>query len=249
VAADRPGSAGARGAGEKVAFRCVQCMKAQKENDLKTSLTLMILAFLVLPLGAQPLDFGLKGGVNFASQTNPQVVPADYRMRMDFVAGVYVAFRLSDRLALQPEVLLSREGVNTSDSYYVEMVENQWKVDYLKVPLLLRYHLVQKANMSWSILLGPYLSYRIKASRTQSGFGFTEVDETTERVWPGDYGLILGGVVETPMAGGRLTLDIRFNLGLANTIYKGGYNEWVTPPDDPSASRNRVLSVMLGYGF
>ena len=210
---------------------------------------LFISAFLFLPPHARPIDFGLKGGVNFAYQTNPQVIPADYRTRMDFVVGGYVAFPLFGRLALQPEVLLSGEGVNSSDSYYFEVVENQWQVSYLKVPILLRYRLFQKEKMASAILFGPYLSYRLKASRTQTGFGMTEVDETTERVWPGDYGLILGGVVEIPMGPGRLSLDIRFNFGLANTLFKGGYNDWVTPPADPSASRNRVLSVMLGYGF
>ena len=210
---------------------------------------LIISAFLLLPPSAQSFDFGFKGGVNFASQTNPQVIPADYRMRMDFVAGGYMGFRLFGRFALQPEVLFSREGVNSSDSYYSEVVKNQWKVSYLKVPILLRYRLTQKGKIASAILFGPYLSYRLKASRTQTGFGYTEVDETTERVWPGDYGLILGGGVETKMGRGRLTLDIRFNFGLANTLFKGGYNDWVSPPADPSASRNRVLSVMLGYGF
>lgn len=37
--------------------------------------------------------------MNFASQTNPQVVPADYRMRMDFVAAACL-------LVVIPAVLL-----------------------------------------------------------------------------------------------------------------------------------------------
>ena len=99
-------------------------------------------AILFLPGEARSFTFGFKAGLNLASQTDPKVIPAEYSPRTDFAVGAFVSFRLFGRIALQPEVHFSREGVHSSDSYYSEVVENTWRVSYLKVPILLKYRWV-----------------------------------------------------------------------------------------------------------
>ncbi len=204
---------------------------------------------LFLPREAQSLDFGVKGGLNLATQTDPKVIPAEYRMRGDFIVGAYASIRLSGQISVQPEFYYSREGVNTSDRYYGEEIHNRWEVTYLKMPILVRYRIGSGEKIRPFLLIGPYLAYRLSARRRQTGFGTTEEKDITGEIWPGDYGLILTGLAEVKAGPGRVVIDLRLTWGLANTIFKGGYNSWVSPPPDPAASRNRVVSLMVGYGF
>jgi hypothetical protein len=206
-------------------------------------------AALFLPGEAKSMDFGIKGGLNLAYQTDPKVIPAEYAMRGDFLVGAFASFRLSGRISLQPELYFSRKGVKTSDRYYSEEVRNRWESSYLELPILIKYRIGNGEKFRPFLLLGPYLSYRLSAKRTQTGFGTTEEKDITGEIWPGDYGLILAGLLEYKAGPGSIVVDLRLSWGLANVLFKGGYNSWVDPPPDPAASRNRVVSLMFGYGF
>lgn len=201
------------------------------------------------PPDARAFGFGVKGGLTLAYQTDPRVITADYAPRGGFLAGAFVSFRLSGRISLQPELCYSRKGVQTTDRYYSEEVRNRWQADYLECPVLLKVGIGSGGKIRPALLLGPYIAYRLSAKRVQTGFGTTEEKDTTGEVWPGDYGLILAGLVEYRLGPGTLVLDARLGWGLANTIFKGSYNSWVDPPPDPSASRNRTVSLLIGYGF
>ena len=204
---------------------------------------------LLLPCESQALGFGLKGGLNLAYQTDPGVIPAEYKMRGDFLAGAFVSFKLFGRISIQPEFYYSRKGVLTTDRYYSEEVRNRWEATYLELPILFKYRIGNGGKLRPALLMGPYIAYRLSAKRIQTGFGITEEKDTTDEVWPGDYGVILAGLLEYQAGPGTVVIDLRLGWGLANVLFKGGYNSWVNPPPDPAASRNRTISFMIGYGF
>jgi len=209
----------------------------------------LLLAVLLIPRALPALTFGLKGGLNLAARTDPKVIPAEYGPRLDFVVGGFTAFRLSGRLSLQSEILYSREGNRSTDTYYWEEIRNQWKSSYLKAPVLLRYRFGPAERPGLSVLAGPYLSVQLSSRRIQTGFGAAAEEDITSEVFPLDYGIILGAAYESALGKGWLSVELRAGIGLANTIFKGGYNDWVDPPEDPAASRNRTISVLLGYAF
>ncbi len=72
---------------------------------------------------AQSLDFGFKGGVNFANVDSR----FDTDARTGFHLGAVATVGLGNKFAIQPEVLYSAQG---SDSL---------KVDYINVPVLVKY--------------------------------------------------------------------------------------------------------------
>jgi hypothetical protein len=208
-----------------------------------------LISLLIQSAQVRAVDFGVKAGLNLATQTDPGVIQADYRLQPDFVAGLFCSFRLSGRLKLQPEILFSREGFSSSDSHYGVPVENDWKISYLKMPLLLRLNFRPGATLRPAVLFGPYLAARLSAKRIQDGFGSVEEEDATDKICPEDFGLILACQLATPIGNGEIGLELRFSYGLANTIFKSSYNDWVDAPDDPASARNRVFSLMISYTF
>jgi hypothetical protein len=208
-----------------------------------------LMALLIQPAEVRAVDFGIKAGLNLATQTDPGVIQADYRLKPDFSAGLFCSFRCIGRLMLQPEIHFSREGFSSSDSHYGVPVENDWQISYLKMPLLLRLNFRTGAALRPAVLFGPYLAARLSAKRIQDGFDSVEEEDATDKIWPGDYGLILACQLATQAGNGEIGLELRFSYGLANTLFKSSYNDWVDAPDDPASARNRVFSLMISYEF
>ncbi len=208
-----------------------------------------LMALLIRSAEVRAVDFGLKAGLNLATQTDPGVIQADYRLKPDFSAGLFCSFRLSGRLKLQPEVHFSREGFRSSDGHYGVPVENDWQISYLKMPLLLRLNFRPGAALHPAVLFGPYLAARLSARRIQDGFDSVEEEDATGKIQPMDFGLILGCQMSTHIGGGEIGLELRFSYGLANTLFKSSYNDWVDAPDDPASARNRVFALMISYEF
>lgn len=219
-------------------------------HQKKILLTVLgLVTLLFQPATVRAVGFGIKAGLNLASQTDPGVIQADYKFKADFSAGLFGSFRLGGRLKLQAEILLSREGFSSSDNHYGVPVENDWQISYLKMPLLLRLDLRPGARLRPAVFVGPYLAVQLGATRIQDGFGSVEEEDATAKIWPGDYGLVLACQLATAAGNGEIALELRYNLGLANTIFKSAYNAWVNAPDDPASARNRVLSLLLSYEF
>lgn len=99
-------------------------------------------------------SFGVKAGVNFAGFTGSD---ADgFSGMAGFHAGILKEFVIFDKLSLQPELLYSMQGAD------IEGTDEEHKLDYLLLPVLAKYYIVDKFNVH----LGPQAGYLINESGT-----------------------------------------------------------------------------------
>ncbi|WP_430613666.1 porin family protein [Flavobacterium sp. JP2137] len=115
-----------------------------------------VLFILILLSGwgttAQILSFGLKGGVNYANFTGKSV-SSDAITSFHF--GATAELRLTEKLALQPELLYSTVGANYQNTVGDITREIKSKLGYIAIPVLAKINL----NRSITLEAGPQFSF------------------------------------------------------------------------------------------
>ncbi|CAA9196742.1 porin family protein [Flavobacterium collinsii] len=103
---------------------------------------------------AQLVQFGVKAGVNFASQTGDaglNGVAFDKDGITSYHAGVVAEIKLLDKFAIQPELLYSTQGA----TYKNAVSEFKNKLGYLSIPVMAKFYL----NDTFSVEVGPQASF------------------------------------------------------------------------------------------
>ncbi len=113
----------------------------------KTLLTTILLVGFGIVLNAQDFHFGAKAGVNFASITGDDADDLDGRTA--FHVGLVAELGLSDKFAIQPELIYSAQGADESG---VDL-----GIDYLNLPVLAEF----KVSENFSLQAGPQFGFNI----------------------------------------------------------------------------------------
>jgi len=112
-------------------------------------------------------------------------------------------------------------------------VESFLILDYLEVPVLLRWNIPTGTTTRPHLYAGPTVAFRVSSrNRTES--------ETTDLkdVQGLDSGVAIGGSVDFPLNPGRLVVDLRYGIGLTDAF-----------GDQARNYKNDVLSIMAGVSF
>ncbi len=195
------------------------------------ALALAVMVLTAPSAHAQSFQFGVKGGVNFAT-LSVEDGDSPFDSRIGVVVGGFVTWKAFSWLELQPEVLFTSKGAEVEESG----ITSDLIVDYLEVPVLVRYSRPFSDNTRFYVAGGPTLAARMRArTRTEFSGGTEEIDidDDVERM---DFGVALGGGVEW----GRWVFDGRYTLGLSDVD---------ADPSDTATFRNRALSVTAGFRF
>ncbi|WP_378173303.1 porin family protein [Aquimarina sp. SS2-1] len=148
-------------------------------------LAIALIGFITIS-SAQSFKFGIKGGVNFANIDAGSRFDPD--ARTGFHIGAVATLGLGDKFALQPEVLYSAQG------------SDDLKVDYINVPILLKYKFLkflsfeagpqfgiavnddyeigEPESFDVSIAAGAGVKFGKFFGQLRYNYGFTDVDET-----------------------------------------------------------------------
>lgn len=171
--------------------------------------------------------FGLKGGVNFAVQSDIASYFENETIRTGLSLGVFANRALNENLDVQAELNYEQKGDKSNIAKY--------KYDYVSVPVLFKYSLGKSDNtaLRFNINAGPYAAFLINAESTINDID-TDLSDSTEDF---EFGMIAGFGFKYPVAKNNLVLDIRLGLGL--TPYDKNDN-------DPN---NKYFGVTLGYEF
>lgn len=164
---------------------------------------LLLVLFVIAISGvsnAQDLSFGAKAGVNFASLSGDDVDEVDGRT--SFHLGLVAEFLLSEKFAIQPEVLYSSQGAEDEDI--------TWKLDYVSVPVLAKYFVTE----GFSLEAGPYVAFNVVSEAEMEGVT-VDLEEETESV---DFGAALGLGYELPMG---VFFQGRYAMGLSDISSEG----------------------------
>lgn len=119
--------------------------------------TIATLILLVLGTGisqAQLLEFGVKGGVNFANYTGGNVSGVDFKTITSYHAGMVMELKVFENFAIQPELLYSTQGAELEG--LGDQVKNE--LGYLSIPVLAKFYLTSN---ELSLELGPQASFLV----------------------------------------------------------------------------------------
>ena len=213
---------------------------------MKRALTALALLVALAPLAAraqssivaqiagdkaatEKLYFSLKFGLNFSYLTGS---PEEAGRTGNFNAGLSATIRLNDKLSLVPEVTpFFRRGVSgipfdtTGDpaldpAFEGPDVSSALALDYLDVPILLRYRLGR-----FHVGAGPYVSFLISAkesfrSELETGETVRYGREVTDQYNKTDFGLVVEGswTVAKPRRGVGLVLHGRYEHGFVDVL-------------------------------
>jgi len=198
-------------------------------------------------MGVPPVraQFGVKAGLSLSGIDSNEYTPlvgyeADWLQNRDaypqfgLQLGGFYTHALTKSIALQPEVHLTRRGL---DFFETELYDTSLRlfVYYVQVPVLLRYRM---------FLFGPYASVKLASQRS-----LTVHDQTNRRTLPSvaavDYGLTLAISPTFRVRSRTVLVELRFEFGLAN----------ITNPVEHSTAlylengRSRVLAAALLTGI
>ena len=153
-----------------------------------------LMLFAVLAVGfsitsaAQDFHFGAKGGVNFASLSGDDVDDLDGRT--GFHIGAVAQIGISEKFAIQPELIYSSQGADFSDL--------DANIDYLNLPILADIGLTENI----SIQAGPQFGFKVGEGDDLSGEDLESLD--------------LSGAVGVQATFSKFFAQARYNLGFSD---------------------------------
>lgn len=103
---------------------------------------------------AQLVQFGVKAGVNFASQTGDaglEGVAFDKEGITSYHVGVLAEIKLLEKFSIQPELLYSTQGATYKNA--VDEFKNE--LGYLSIPVMAKFYLTKSVSLE----LGPQASF------------------------------------------------------------------------------------------
>jgi hypothetical protein len=188
----------------------------------KLILTVIVTTFLGAGAYAQ-VSGGLKLGANFANQKIYSDFNVTLQNRTSFHAGFYATITISESLGLQPELMYSSIGSKFEVGGAGSIVN---KIDYLTMPLLLRYNPVPIFNIHG----GPQFGFRLSAKVGSDG----DYGDNKENIYASEMAMAIGAGVDLPMG---LGFSARYVFGLSN----------VAKTDNGDTMRNKVIQLSMMY--
>ncbi len=191
---------------------------------MKTRFVSLASFLLIFSLSSfsQGVNFGIKGGASINKITGKSFKE---EFTYGYHIGAYVTIKLSDKLGLQPEVLLNQINTDTSSTFssiYQFNKINNIKLKYLSIPLLLNYNV---SNLL-ALQAGPQFGVLIDQDK--------DILQNGEQAFKnGDFSMI-GGLQLKLL---KFRVYGRYVIGLSNLDNIGDKDKW------------KSQSVQLGIGI
>lgn len=158
---------------------------------------LSIIVLLGLDTKAQKVKYGVKAGINY-SDFDIKEFDTDPIFALNI--GAFAQYELTDRFAIQPELLFTQGGAKSDNKVYL---------NYIAIPIMGKY----KMTNALSIEFGPQIGYLVSAKA--SGENVSEGYK--------DYSFDLNLGLDYRFTN-NIIIDIRYNLGLNNICSVPGFD-------------------------
>ena len=215
-----------------------------KKIILTTIFTVVVLA------SANAQQFGLKGGVNFASISGINTGDQwDESGKTSLHFGVIAEFKITDKFSFQPELLYSGQGVTYEKRDVDGWEKEKVKLNYINIPLMAKFYVAE----GFSLEAGPQIGFLTSATSDNEDFNVADglvikEKDIKQSLNSTDFGLNFGAGYKLDSG---LNFGIRYNLGLSNInkIKERPINgDWPNVFEN-SDINNRVLQISVGYFF
>jgi hypothetical protein len=201
----------------------------------RAHIVMIVAGLLCLNLGLRAADskvrFGIKGSLNISRHWSTEELSGpDYSVtsenRTTFALGALVAWRLSSRFTLQPEIYYIKKGSTQSvtlEAYPIGPIKATYRLGYIEIPVLLKAYLKGDGGLLGThAVAGPYLSLLADDSYTIKNAFLGETESGIPGLRSTDYGLIFGLGLDVNGTRTRFVFDYRFSLGLAKLALPTG---------------------------
>ncbi len=205
----------------------------------KSIFILTIVLFGFTNIIAQNIKYGSKIGVNIGNITGDEA--DDLNTKTSLHAGAIAEIMISDEFSFQAELLYSAQGAKSNYSETLDDVTFRYtsvKLEYINVPLLAKYYIVEGLSLE----AGPQVGFLLTADRefekTDNGETETGEKDILDEIKGIDFGLNFGLAYKLESG---IFLVARYNLGLSNINDVEGA--------DNLKKQNRVIQFSVGYFF
>jgi hypothetical protein len=177
-------------------------------------------------------QWGVLAGANFAKLSDATGVDT----RTGVVVGLSADFNLANNFGVEIDGLYSQQGAKENG----EGDDLTLHLDYVAVPVLLKYRFPTHTSVSPFIVLGPQVGFRVKCEATAGGESASCKDFAGENAKSVDFSGTVGAGLGFKVGKEELSLQARYNMGFTSVFNDQGSD---TKP------KNRVFSVMAGVAF
>jgi hypothetical protein len=191
---------------------------------------------------AQEVKYGAKAGLNLSNFAGDA---EGNSAKVGFQIGGFAEIKISDKFAIQPELLFSAQGAKEKESYKESGItvtsEDIIKLNYLNIPIMAKYYATEKLYIEAGPQIGLLMSAKSEFKETETFGGLTETISGSADVKKyfnsTDFGLNVGfGYIFTENIGA----GVRYTSGLSN-IGKDA-------PSDFKVT-NSNIAVSVSYNF
>lgn len=149
-------------------------------------------------------------------------------------AGAFLMYSSLNHFGISADLLYSQKGGKYVDLQSGNVTQ---RVNYLEIPIALRYFLTRTGSFRPNVYVGPALAFKLNASQKVENTGVkTDITDGVKSV---DLGLMAGFQLNFPGLGARqrFLIDGRYTYGLSplKVASGNGYNS--------------AFTIALGYGF
>ena len=170
-----------------------------------------------------------------------------YSFRPGLAAGAFLMYSSLNHFGISVDALYAQRGAQyagTISPPFGNPITTRYKqrVNYLEIPVALRYFLTLSGKFRPNIYIGPALSFKLNAqqtSKTVQDIAFPAVDNS-DQFRSVDLAGLAGFQLNWASfsARQRFLIDVRYNYGLGDITL-----------DNNARINNSAFTVTLGYGF
>lgn len=195
---------------------------------------LSIVAIFAMMTISNAQNIGATIGANFANVNSDDF--ENQNSKFNFTIGLFSEFMLSDKVGLQPELVLSGQGfkyddIDLSGGGSVPLtVQLKQKFTYVNVPILVNYYVAE----NFYLQAGPYLGILTNAELNVAGTLGIFGGENKDAFKGTDFGAAIGAGLKVD----KFNIGLRYQVGLSNIA-----------EDNAVDIKNRVVHISFGYRF
>ena len=138
---------------------------------------------------AQDMNFGAKAGINMSNLTGD----AETDAKIGFQVGAFAEFKISEKFAIQPEVMYSALGAKDD--------ADNLNMNFIVIPVMAKYFVSEK----FSLEAGPQVALLMSAK-----YGDVDVKDAFKST---DFGLNLGAGYDVSE---KMNVGLRYSMGMSN---------------------------------
>ncbi len=188
---------------------------------------------------------GFKGGVNFASVGGD--FTDDYDGRISFHIGGLVEIPITEKFAVQPELLYSSQGYKYEESDIDYSYEAKTKMDYINVPIMAKYHIIDGLSAELGPQIGILISAKDEYEETFDGENASGDEDVKEFYNTLDFGI---GIGASYRLNNGLFFSARYVIGLSDVTNEDELEGDFGPLDiEVFKQRNKVMQLSVGFSF